>query len=321
MKTINAMSDREAMGLTNIFQASRADYLEEAYNTLKQADIDHLINTVSSMEAPLDVRLAAGQLLALQGDPRIKTLEPVMCGIPAANVTVGIDENKIDAIVKRYESVGVIRNWILKETPSHRVNLSAFRIRKYLVTNQEYRDFLQDTAYEGLPSSWEFGIYPASKANHPVYTIHECDAEAYAAWLSEKTDRQFCLPTEAQWEYAASGETHHEFPWGNEEKSDYANTVEERIFSSTPVGLFPKGDSPFGLSDMAGNVEEYTADEYEAYPNGPKVNDDLLLGEKGYRVCRGGSFTRYADLARCARRHGRYNKSIYVVGFRLVEKV
>ncbi|OGT30994.1 MAG: hypothetical protein A3E87_06165 [Gammaproteobacteria bacterium RIFCSPHIGHO2_12_FULL_35_23] len=319
MKAINMMSDREAMGLTAVFQASRADHLEEAYKVLKNSDINHLVDTLSSIEAPFEVRLAAGQLLALQGDPRIKTLEPVMCDIPAANATMGIDENKVDAIVKWYESVGVIRDWILKETPAHPANLSAFRIRKYLVTNKEYRDFLQETAYEGLPSSWEFGIYPANKANHPVYTIHERDAEAYAAWLSEKTDRQFCLPTEAQWEYAASGPAHNKFPWGDEEKPDHANTVEEQIFSSTPVGVFPKGDSPFGLSDMAGNVEEYTADDYAAYPNGSKINDDLLVSEKQYRVCRGGSFTRYADLARCARRHGRYNKSIYVIGFRLVE--
>lgn len=321
MKAINTMTDREAMGLTKKFQASRLDSLEKLYEKLKKETVEHLVDIVSSKISHFEERFVAGQLLGLRGDPRIKTFDPVMCDIPASSVSIGINESEVDTVLKRYKDVGVIRDWILKETPVHQVNLPSFRIRKYLVTNQEYRDFLIATGYEGLPTSWMFGIYPAEKANHPVYTVYEQDAEAYATWLSKKTGREFRLPSEAEWEYAASGPKKYEFPWGYEEKEDRANTVEEKIFTSTPVGSFPKGDSVFGVSDMAGNVEEYTADDYIAYPGGPKIDDDLLTSLERYRVCRGGSFTRYADLARCSRRHGRYNKAIYVIGFRLLEVI
>src|SRR6185312_10776269 len=164
-------------------------------------------------------------------------------------------------------------------------------------------------------------MYPANKENHPVYTVSELAAEEFAQWISKKTRRKFRLPTEQEWECAASGKEHFEFPWGNNYQLDHANTLEEKIYTSTPVGIFSKGNSPFGLSDVAGNVEEYTGDNYLPYQGGQYIKDDLLLFENTYRVCRGGSFTRYLDLARTTRRHGRYNKPIYVIGFRLVEDI
>jgi formylglycine-generating enzyme required for sulfatase activity len=68
---------------------------------------------------------------------------------------------------------------------------------------------------------------------------------------------------------------------------------------------------------MAGNVEEYVADDYKPYPGSTAPQDDLVLANGNYRVARGGSFTRFYDLARCKRRHGHYPKDIYVMGFRL----
>jgi formylglycine-generating enzyme required for sulfatase activity len=70
---------------------------------------------------------------------------------------------------------------------------------------------------------------------------------------------------------------------------------------------------------MAGNVEEYVADDYAPYPGAARVEDDLSRARGRYRVARGGGFTRYRDLARCKRRHGRFPKAIYVMGFRLAE--
>ncbi|MFN2497323.1 MAG: SUMF1/EgtB/PvdO family nonheme iron enzyme, partial [Pseudonocardiaceae bacterium] len=68
-------------------------------------------------------------------------------------------------------------------------------------------------------------------------------------------------------------------------------------------------------------VEEYTAEDYRPYPGGEHVIDDLTTRGGSYRVTRGGSFTRYGDVARCARRHGWYPRAIYAVGFRLAESV
>ena len=180
---------------------------------------------------------------------------------------------------------------------------------------------MEKTGHNVFPTSWEYGIYKAELANHPVYSIDAKDADLYAQWLSEKTGRKFRLPTEAEWEYAAAGGKGLEFPWGDNFDADHANTVESGIFRTTPVGIFPKGISKFGHLDLAGNVEEYVSDDYHAYPNAELIVDDLLENNGQYRVARGGSFTRFRDLARTRRRHGRYHSNLYVMGFRLAETI
>jgi formylglycine-generating enzyme required for sulfatase activity len=320
-KDINALLDREAMGLAQYYQPSKLDDLKIQFQKLQSCSVQELMSITESKTHNLPIRYAAGQLLALLGDPRIETTHPVMVKVPAAEVMIGIAPEKVDAVMADYSQVGVLREWIMKETPAFTVKLPAFHIRKYLVTNQEYRDFLLETHHPELPTSWEFSTYPLHKANHPVYTVSEQAAEAYAAWLSVKTKRAFRLPSEFEWEYAASGASHFEYPWGNHYHKGFANTVEEQIYQSTPVGIFPHGNSPFGLCDMAGNVEEYTADDYQPYPGAAFIEDDLAVNAGTYRIARGGSFTRHADLARTTRRHGRYDKAIYVMGFRLVESI
>jgi formylglycine-generating enzyme required for sulfatase activity len=68
---------------------------------------------------------------------------------------------------------------------------------------------------------------------------------------------------------------------------------------------------------MAGNVEEFVADDYRPYPGGPFVDDHLVETQGKYRVARGGSFARYGDLARTRRRHGPFPGPLYPIGFRL----
>lgn len=160
---------------------------------------------------------------------------------------------------------------------------------------------------------------PDYAANRPVYTVSAAAAEAYASWMSAKTGRSFRLPSEAEWELAPAGPEGREFPWGDVFEPHRTNTREAGLLTSTPVGMFPGGATPSGIQDMAGNVEEYVADDYVPYPGGPIVRDDLVEAVGCYRVARGGSFTRFRDLARCRRRHGRYPRPIYVMGFRLAE--
>jgi len=117
----------------------------------------------------------------------------------------------------------------------------------------------------------------------------------------------------------ASNGVQNVFPWGEHFEGGLANTVEEGLFRSTPVGIFPGGRTHLGVFDLAGNVEEYTASQYKPYPNGKEVRDDLLVKEGSYHIARGGSFTRFSDLARSTRRHGWYKKDIYGMGFRLAE--
>ena len=84
------------------------------------------------------------------------------------------------------------------------------------------------------------------------------------------------------------------------------------------MGAFLGGDSYYGVSDMAGNVEEYVSSNYTPYPNGQLITDHLVELNGQYRVARGGSFARFRDLARTKRRHGHNPRSAtYAMGFRL----
>ncbi|WP_432755086.1 formylglycine-generating enzyme family protein [Pseudomonas sp. WMBT8] len=270
----------------------------------------------------LSRRLQLGTELAIKGDPRIiaGALNNLV-SIPAGEAHIGIDESKIDAVVREYADVGVIRDWILKEVPRHTVSLAGFNISKYPVTNLEYLAFLRDCPNAEVPTSWPLRAFPLHYANHPVYSVSAGAADAFCAWLSARTGRTVRLPDEAQWEYAA-GAGRFEYPWGNEARTENANTAELGLLSTTPVGVFPQGASPFGLMDMGGNVEEYTSNDYDAYPNGPFVMDDLISESRPtYRITRGGCFGRFADLCRVSRRHGLSitpYASLYAVGFRVV---
>ncbi|MBT2480129.1 formylglycine-generating enzyme family protein [Streptomyces sp. ISL-94] len=272
---------------------------------------------VEDPAAPLAERLAAGGILALTGDPRIDTLRPAVCAVPGGTVEIGLAPERVGATVEAWEHVGVVRSWIDKETPAHTVRLAGFWIARHPVTNGEYRDFLEDTGREGRPSTWYLGAYPYDRGNHPVAGVGPEDADAYAAWLAERTGHPWRLPTEAEWEHAAKGTDGREFPWGDTFDARAANTREAGVHTTTPVGAFPAGRSPYGAYDMGGNVEEFVADAYAPYPGGPRVADHLVETMGEYRIARGGSFSRFGDLTRTRRRHGAFPGPLYPVGFRL----
>lgn len=321
LENINQLSYREAMALPDYSLASGLDNLTSIYEQLRYSSIQHLVTIIETRQIQFKFRFVAGQLLGLLGDPRITQFDPQMITIPEANVELGLRLEDVEKVHTRYKHYGVIKPWIEKETPRHNVHLNAFALSKYCVTNVEYLQFLQDSAYSSLPDSWKFGVFPNDKANHPVYSVDPEDAQAYIEWLNKQTQRHFRLPAEAEWEYAAAGPDGLEFPWGNEYLPDHCNTLESGILQSTPVGLFPNGVSPFGLLDMAGNVEEYVSDTYRPYPGSQLVKDDLSKTRENYRIARGGSHSRFRDLARTRRRHGRYNSDLYVMGFRLAESM
>jgi formylglycine-generating enzyme required for sulfatase activity len=179
--------------------------------------------------------------------------------------------------------------------------LPEFWIDKTPVTNAEYARFVAATD-RVPPDHWERSKDPPNDiADHPVTYVSWHDARAYAKWAGKR------LPTEEEWEKAARGTDGRGYPWG-EWAEGRSNTVETGIGTTSTVGQFsPKGDSPYGLQDAAGNVWEWTASEYapEYAPAG--------------RVLRGGSFGYYRDGARCACRgcddpFDRYGSQ----GFRLV---
>jgi formylglycine-generating enzyme required for sulfatase activity len=315
------MTDRERLGLPDYYVSDRfGSSLPEVYERLRGHGKTALATHCQDASAPLIDRLAAGNLLAVLGDPRIDTPNPAMIAITGRSVEIGLCAEDLGSVLTRYTKLGLDRKWFEKECPRHTVHLKTYAIAKYPVTNQEYRDFLLDTCYVELPSSWTFRRYPREFSNHPVYSLSPEAADAYAGWLARATGRAFRLPTEAEWEFAAAGPAGLEFPWGQDFDADPANTAETGLFQSSAVGVFVDGNSPFGAADMAGNVEEYVSDDYAPYPGSSFITDHLMEIHGGYRVARGGSFARFRDLARTRRRHGQNPRSAaYAMGFRLAE--
>lgn len=172
------------------------------------------------------------------------------------------------------------------ETPEHPVLLDAFYLDEFEVTNAQYRTCVEDggctasaTAdsftYQGYRDSTEYDDYP-------VISVNWDQANAYCQWADKR------LPTEAEWEYAAAGPDNFTWPWGN--TFDAALSAASAP-DTQPVGSFPNGVSPFNIHDMAGNVNEWVADDFDEtfYANSPAGNPLNDSGGAG-RIYRGGSF-------------------------------
>ncbi len=166
--------------------------------------------------------------------------------------------------------------------PEHKVKLAAFWIDKYEVTGKEYLDFSINTSYvaegEAEGKTWRT-FFSAERAYNPVTYITFKDAEAYCKGVGKR------LPTEEEWETAARGPNGNRFPWGNEWEPNKANTMDAGFRAPVDVGKFEGDVSPFGVRDMFGNVQEWTASIYKAYPRNPKAGENEF--RSGMRVIRG----------------------------------
>jgi formylglycine-generating enzyme required for sulfatase activity len=251
----------------------------------------------------------------------------------------------------------------IDEHPAHKVTLPAFRMDKYEVTNSQYLDFVTATKHN-TPLAWKqngynltdefLGSLPVTLLRRiasdkfnldmdvpnasqeellaemkkvrraldklPVTRVTWFDARDFCAWAGKR------LPTEAEWEKAARGPDGFEYPWGNDWDLKRINTMSQN--SDQPysdVGSNPGDVSPYGVYDMAGNVEEWVMDWYDAYP-GATSSTNKLYG-KVQRVARGGmtGAGHYDSLSltfRSAKRnHWEPDSSWIDLGFRCVKDV
>ena len=171
------------------------------------------------------------------------------------------------------------------EGPQHDVDLPAFYIDKFEVTNLQYKKYVDDVGRRS-PEHFDARMYPEGTADHPVTFVSWRDAKRYCEWAGKR------LPTDIEWEKAARGTDGRTFPWGNEFQMDAANTPVrwenlKMEGDTTPVGSFEAGISPYGVYDMSGNVWEWTASWYMQYPGNTRKTENY--GKK-YRTLKGGSW-------------------------------
>lgn len=197
------------------------------------------------------------------------------------------------------DAFGFVLRDRLDDFPAHRVDLAAFHIDKYEVTNEQYARFLESTSGR-KPWHWSHGQIPKGEERFPVFNVNWEEANAYCKWVGKR------LPTEAEWEKASRGGLDRKkFPWGDS-TLDIGGGYE--VEAKSPSGREkkpanvgnPKGPMPVGsfrptgydLYDMAGNVAEWTNDWYDKgyYATSPKRNPHGP--EAGlYKVIRGGSWS------------------------------
>lgn len=246
-------------------------------------------------------RAVAGDALSLLGDVRLGApyYGSEMLYVPAGAAVIGSREYR-------------------DEQPVHPVEVRGFALAQYPVTQAAYAAFVQDTRH-APPRGWHHGRPNATALNAPVMGVSARDAEAYCAWLNDRTGFQFRLPTEAEWILAArgSGEA-RTYPWGDEYDARRANVWDEasprRLCA---VGLYPEGRGPYGHDDLAGNVWEWCSSLHWPYPyNARDGRENPESGEP--RTMHGGSWRSRAPSARCAARQGeRPTDKLNVVGFRI----
>ncbi|MDD5393677.1 MAG: formylglycine-generating enzyme family protein [Thiothrix sp.] len=207
-----------------------------------------------------------------------------------------------------------------------RLSLPTYKMSRYPVTNAQFQAFVADGGYE-TDKWWEGLQKPESKPEHwrkegnrPVESVDWYESIAFCRWLSAKTGQEIRLPTEQQWEKAARGSDGREYPWEGGYKTGDANINETygdagsyNLGETSAVGIYPQGQSPYGLMDMSGNVWEWCLNKYEE----PQITTADVSG--GVRVVRGGAWYNHAEDCRASFRdlsHPRYRD--YYRGFRLL---
>jgi formylglycine-generating enzyme required for sulfatase activity len=208
-------------------------------------------------------------------------------------------------------------------------------IGKYPVTVAQFRAFVEDSGHMPRNMNCLRGV-----VNHPVGSVTWEDALKYANWMTEKlrgwektpeplatllrsTDKagrrwRVTLPSEAEWEKAARGADRRTHPWGDEADPQRANYKATEIGTTSAVGCFRAGASPYGCEEMSGNVWEWTRSLFMRYPyDRSSEAHDVGKGRQSGRVVRGGAFYSVVRFVRCAVR-GLDADLAGNVGFRVV---
>jgi len=247
-----------------------------------------------------------------------KTTLAHMILIPAGSFFMGSDERE-------------------DEQPASMVEVNDFYIDRTPVTNAQFRAFWESGMYEDADAPCWAGLQEGFRwihkeemrrvprywydpqwngPNQPIVGVTWYEALAYARWAGKR------LPSEAEWEKAARSDDGRRYPWGNEFDFHYCNVAKTGVKCTAQIGSFsPAGDSRYGVTDMAGNIWEWTSTLYQPYPYHNDDGREDLREDAGRRVLRGGSWqSRFTEHARCANRYyANPNFGFMTTGFRCAQ--
>lgn len=241
----------------------------------------------------------------------------IMVYVPSGYFTMGCDADEAQKIAeslgyKSYKEFAA-QEWF----PKRRVFVQGFFVDKFEVTNELWNKYAKASGYVTKKPKGPKAAADGEMDMYPAADVLWAEAQQYANWARKS------LPLERQWEKAARGVDGRWYPWGNEPP-----TAERGVFPATKrgedgifemVGTHPKGDSPYGACDMAGNLYEWTAEFMEPRNNNPE--SETMFSYTGHQngLLRGGSFYHAMHAVNAIKRFGfRPHESYYHVGFRCV---
>jgi len=203
------------------------------------------------------------ELVPIPATPSYARAPKGMVLVPAGDFEFRVNGIEIEGM--NDEGVDVQYPWedSARRFHDHLLQMRPFWIDKSLVTNAEFKEFLEATGYHprddhNFLRDWKNGNYPPGWAAKPVTWVSLEDAQAYAKWAGKR------LPHEWEWQYAAQGTDGRVYPWGDAWNPAMAPPPDRGRTMMPPgdTGILPKAASPFGVQDLVGNVWQWT-DEYE----------------------------------------------------------
>lgn len=286
------------------------DRLRPALNAVerrfvRRASREELLAELDDLNTAHSRRAVIGDYLAERGDTRPGVgvsksglPEIAWCDVPGGEVRLeGFEEKQLATV---YDAEGDSGLTVIGNT----YHVEPFQLAKYPITRAQYRAFVDAPDGYNRPEWWD-GLgwrfermedEPPEPDNRPAVYVCWFEAVAFCRWLSVRLGEELRLPTEWEWQQAAThGDPTRVYPWGSDWDARRANTDENRLSHATAVGMYPAGATPSGILDMSGNVWEWCLNEYE---NAAWI----ALGGMRPRVVRGGSWSWNHEMARTTHR-------------------
>jgi formylglycine-generating enzyme required for sulfatase activity/class 3 adenylate cyclase len=248
----------------------------------------------ATQAAPQPQTAPSGAPAAQQAAPNVQPLSPaaptapqvsptpVSPATPGAQRTSAIQEPEMTPL--RGDTFAMGSNEDISEKPVHQVTIKPFAISKYPITVREWNEC---AAAKACPFA------ATGKDDAPITNVSWSDAKQFVAWLAGATQKPYRLPSEAEWEYAARGDTRTKYWWGDQLKPGMANckNCTDTASAEQPLKVGSFKPNPFGLYDMGGGVDQWVEDcWHRTYQGAPSDGSPWSAGDCSSHVIRSGSW-------------------------------